>query len=97
MTTPVNEVVADLVSRLDSNLREAFEERASIREFDGGLTRELAECLALLDVIRQYPEGGPLIADLNAICGKPATLYERPFRSITFINSSISTKELSHV
>ncbi len=56
MTTPVNEVVADLVSRLDADLREAFEERASIREFDGGLTRELAECLALLDVIRQYPK-----------------------------------------
>jgi hypothetical protein len=47
MTTPVNEVVADLVSRLDSNLREAFEERASIREFDGGLTRELAEASGL--------------------------------------------------
>jgi hypothetical protein len=54
--TPMNEVVADLVSRLDAGLREAFEERASIREFDGGLNRELAEALALLDVIRQYPE-----------------------------------------
>ncbi len=56
MTTPLNEVVADLVSRLDSNLREAFEERASIRQYDGGLNRELAEALALLDVIRQYPK-----------------------------------------
>ena len=55
MTTPTNEVVADLVSRLDAGLREAFEERASIREFDGRLQRELAEALALLDVIRQYP------------------------------------------
>jgi hypothetical protein len=54
--TPTNEVVADLVSRLDEDLREAFEERASIREFDGGLNRELAEALALLDVIRQYPK-----------------------------------------
>ena len=55
MTPPTNEVVADLVSRLDAGLREAFEERASIREFDGRLQRELAEALALLDVIRQYP------------------------------------------
>ena len=52
----MNEVVADLVSRLDSGLREAFEERAAIREFDGGIARDLAEALALLDVIRQYPE-----------------------------------------
>ena len=52
----MNDVVADLVSRLDAGLREAFEERAAIREFDGGLQRDLAEALALLDVIRQYPE-----------------------------------------
>lgn len=56
MTTPTNEIVADLVSKLDRNLREAFEERASIREFEGGLTRELAEALALLDVMRRYPK-----------------------------------------
>lgn len=54
--TPMNEVVADLVSRLDADLCEAFEERASIREFDGRLPRELAEALALLDVIKQYPK-----------------------------------------
>ena len=56
MTTPTNEVVADLVSRLDAGLREAFEERASIREYDGRMPREIAEALALLDVIRQYPK-----------------------------------------
>lgn len=56
MTLPTHEVVADLVSRLDSSLREAFEERAAIREFDGGLNRELAEALALLELIRQYPK-----------------------------------------
>ncbi len=52
----MNDVVTDLVSRLDAGLREAFEERAAIREFDGGIARDLAEALALLDVIRQYPE-----------------------------------------
>ena len=56
MSTPVTEVVADLISKLDANLVEAFEERAAIREFDGGLNRELAAALALLDVIRQYPK-----------------------------------------
>ena len=52
----MNDVVTDLVSRLDAGLREAFEERAAIREFDGGLSRDMAEALALLDVIRQYPK-----------------------------------------
>lgn len=52
----MNDVVADLASRLDESLREAFEERAAIREFEGGLSRDLAEALALLDVIRQYPK-----------------------------------------
>jgi hypothetical protein len=56
MTTPTNEIVADLVSKLDAKLVEAFEERAAIREFDGRINRELAEALALLDVIRQYPK-----------------------------------------
>ena len=34
MTTLTNEVVADLVSNLDSYFHLAFDERASIREFD---------------------------------------------------------------
>lgn len=48
-------IVADLVARLDDNLREAFEERAGIMEFDGGLAREHAECLALLDLYLWHP------------------------------------------
>ena len=47
--------VADLVERLDADLREFFEERAAIREFDGGLPRDHAECLALLDTLRRDP------------------------------------------
>lgn len=46
---------SDLVARLDENLREYFEERAAIREFDGGLPRDRAECLALLDTLRRDP------------------------------------------
>lgn len=51
----VADLIADLASRLKPAQREAFEERAGIREFDGGLPRYQAECLALLDVLREYP------------------------------------------
>ena len=51
----MNEIVAELVARLDANLREAFEERAAIMEFDAKLPRDHAECLALLDTLRRHP------------------------------------------
>jgi hypothetical protein len=53
--TPLEPIVEALVSRLDANLREAFEERAGILQFEAGKPRDLAEALALLDVIRSYP------------------------------------------
>lgn len=52
---PVNPIVEALVCRLDENLRAAFEERAGILQFEAGHPRELAECLALLLVIRDNP------------------------------------------
>jgi len=51
----MNDIVADLVARLDPSLKELWEERAAIMEFDGGLSRDHAECLALLDVLRRHP------------------------------------------
>ena len=42
----MNEIVESLVERLDLQLREAFEERAAIMEFDAGLSRDYAEALA---------------------------------------------------
>lgn len=54
--TPVDETVAAMVAQLDEGLHELFQERSSIRQHDGGLSRELAEALALLDVIRMYPK-----------------------------------------
>jgi len=48
-------IVSDIASRLDANLREAWEERAAVMEFDAGIQRDLAEALALLLVFRQYP------------------------------------------
>lgn len=50
-----NGIVAALVAKLDANLTEAWQERAAIMEFDGGLSRDHAEALALLAVIQQYP------------------------------------------
>jgi len=55
MQTPLDPLVADAVSKLDDNLREAFEERAGIIEFDAGLPRAHAECLALLGILINHP------------------------------------------
>jgi hypothetical protein len=52
---PANPIVEALVCRLGAELREAFEERAGIQQFEAGKERELAEALALLDVIRLHP------------------------------------------
>ena len=48
--------VTDFVDRLDPNLKELYEERAAILEYDAGIQRDLAEALALLMLIRQYPK-----------------------------------------
>ena len=56
MQPPIDPVVAELVELLDESQREAFEERAAIVEFDGGKSRAHAECLALLTILRRYPE-----------------------------------------
>ena len=53
--TPIDAIVADLVTQFDDNLREEFDERAAIMQFDGGLPRAHAECLALLDVLSRHP------------------------------------------
>jgi hypothetical protein len=49
---PADDTVAALVAALDDNLRELWEERAAVREHDGNQPRELAEAMALLDVVR---------------------------------------------
>lgn len=53
---PIDESVAAMVACLDDRLAELFQERAGIRQYEGHLPRELAEALALLDVIRMYPK-----------------------------------------
>jgi hypothetical protein len=56
-------IVTDFAALLDENLREAWEERAAVMQFEAGIPRDLAEALALLLVIRQYPTAA--LARLN--------------------------------
>ncbi len=55
MKKPMDELVADMVTVLDAGLREEFEERAAIMEFEGKLSLAHAECLALLNVLHRHP------------------------------------------
>lgn len=47
-------VVLEMLSSLDKNQGEFYEERAGILEFDAGLDRPFAEALALLEIVRLY-------------------------------------------
>lgn len=51
---PQAEIVAVLLQLLNETEREAFEERAGIIEFEAGLSRGHAECLALLEILRRH-------------------------------------------
>jgi hypothetical protein len=53
--TPLSPLVAQLVQRLSESLREDFEERAAIVEFEASLPRVDAECFALIDVVSRHP------------------------------------------
>ena len=52
----MNEIVESLVDQLNTNLREIFQERAAIRQYVGGQDREMAEAMAVLDVIQMDPK-----------------------------------------
>lgn len=56
MPVPTDSLVAALVSKLDENHLEAWEERASIMQFDALLPKGHAECLAMLDLLCRHPE-----------------------------------------
>lgn len=55
MTTFTDESITAVIQLLPPLLVELWHERSAIREFDGGLPCDLAEALALIDVIRLYP------------------------------------------
>lgn len=56
MEEPLDPLVAGVIAKLSPSLREEFEERAGIIEYNGKLSRAHAECLALLDVLIRHPE-----------------------------------------
>jgi len=69
-------LIADLLVRLDPELRYEFEERAGIMEFDGGLSRDEAEALALLDLLRRHPGALVGLAALQVENrGRPAFVF----------------------
>jgi hypothetical protein len=49
------EWIIEMLDQLEPDLREDFEERAAIMEYDGNLPRDHAECLALLNILRKHP------------------------------------------
>lgn len=53
MNIPIDPDIAAWVLSLDANARELFEERAAIRQYDGGLSRAEAESEARNDVLRR--------------------------------------------
>lgn len=56
MPVPLDSLVAVLVSKLDDNLLEDWEYRASVMEFDALLPRGHAESLAMIDLLCRHPE-----------------------------------------
>lgn len=50
-SSPLDPEVANAVARLDADAREFFEERAGIKEHDGGLPRKEAERQALAETV----------------------------------------------
>jgi hypothetical protein len=63
MTRAVHESIQSVLDRLPEELLEAWEERAAIREYDGGYSRPHAEALALLDLIDDEPD---VLSDMRA-------------------------------
>ena len=53
--TEMQDELRSLIDRFGEDAREFYEERAGVREFDGGHARERAEVLALVDTLRRDP------------------------------------------
>ncbi len=52
--SPINTLVGAIIELLDADLLEEYHERAAIMEFDGQLSREEAQCLALIDLLHRH-------------------------------------------
>ena len=77
MQTPIHPLVADMVGKLHPALREAFEERAAILEFEAAMLRDHAECLASAPASRGFAG-----ERLNTHFASAGILYEVPFQTI---------------
>ena len=55
-TPPIDPVVTSMVKRMPEHLQELWLERAAIRQYVGGQSRDLADAMALLDVVRMHPQ-----------------------------------------
>jgi hypothetical protein len=70
----------DLLVRLDADLLYQFAERAGIMEYDGGVARDEAELLALVDLLRSHP---------GALLGLRALRFDLAGRSVYILASDI--------
>ena len=84
MNTPHEEaIVSELVSLLDANCREEFEERAGIIEFEANQPRAHAECLALLHVLKRHPLALAGSSDTQVATGKTVTFMQVEITGVT--------------
>ena len=63
MKRAVHETIQNIVDRLPEELVESWQERAAIREYDGGFSRPHAEALAVLDLLDDDPD---VLSELRA-------------------------------
>jgi len=52
----MNPIVEEIVCRLDEDIKEEWDERAGIIQFDAGIPRSEAEALALICILRRHPD-----------------------------------------
>ena len=95
MQTTIDPIVTELVERLSMVQREEFEERAGLITFDGGKPRAHAECLALLNVIKNHPAAltGMVVMEI-AFEGKTRWLLTSNLAQARTYLSRIGAKEL---
>mgnify|MGYP000352532101 CR=1 FL=1 len=87
---PVDELVAAMVACLTEDLHELFQERAAIRQYDGGQSRELAEAMAVLDVIRLIPNAAPELIE-SSCCGMAGSFgYESSHHTVSMQMAELS-------
>ena len=90
MTVCENALIREVLDTLPAPLVEDWAERQAIMEVDGGRPRALAECEALLSVLRRYPE---------VLCGLTALRFQLDGtpRWLVASDVEIAGRHLAHV